>query len=151
MKYMGEIVRTLSEIYPNLQMVFFSSRTYAGYTSYALNPEPYAYESGFAVKWLIEAQIEQMAGGGGQIEPIAGDLNYDAGMPWLAWGPYLWANGSEPRSDGLIWTPEDFNPQDLTHPSEGGIQKVARLVLDFFMNSPHTRCWFLTNGTCSGN
>ncbi|MBC8107745.1 MAG: hypothetical protein H7Z14_14225, partial [Anaerolineae bacterium] len=67
---MGNIVRTMKQRYTNLEMVFVSSRIYAGYATTTLNPEPYAYESGFAVKRLIAAQINQMNGGG--IDPLAG-------------------------------------------------------------------------------
>ena len=82
---------------PSVKLAYFTSRIYAGYATSTLNPEPYAYESGFAVKWLIEGQV-------------AGEdsLNYDPGSgpiesPWMAWGPYLWADGLTPRSDGLTW------------------------------------------------
>ena len=138
---MGDITRALAVRYPNLKSVFFSSRIYAGYATSPLNPEPYAYESGFSVKWLIEAQIDQMAAGGA--DPLAGDLNYDTGAPWTAWGPYLWADGLNPRSDGLIWERSDL-ANDGTHPSLTGRQKVSGLMMDFMLNSPFTRPWFAT-------
>ncbi|HEX2474614.1 MAG TPA: hypothetical protein VHK01_07710 [Lacipirellulaceae bacterium] len=141
-RQMGDIARALKTRYPNLQQVFLSSRVYAGYATTSLNPEPYAYESGFAVKWLIEAQIKQMESG--TIDTLAGDLNYNTGTaPWLAWGPYLWADGLNPRSDGLIWLRSDL-ANDGTHPSTAGEQKVADLLLDFMLTSPFTQPWFLT-------
>jgi hypothetical protein len=149
--HLGNIVRAVRVRYPNVQMVFLSSRVYAGYASTTLNPEPYAYESGFSVKWLIEAQIVQMAGGA--VDPRAGDLDYHGVAPWLAWGPNLWADGLVPRSDGLIWECADFS-SDGTHPSISGREKVGTLLLDFMLNSAFTVPWFLAApqpGDCDGN
>ena len=136
---MGDITRALRTRYPNLQQVFFSSRIYAGYATSALNPEPYAYESGFAVKRVVGAQIGQESGLG--MDALAGDLDYDT-TPWMAWGPYLWADGTNPRSDGLTWLSTDFSSTDGTHPSVDGRDKVANLMMDFFLTSPQTQGWF---------
>jgi len=139
------IARALKVRYPNVQQVFFSSRIYAGYASTTLNPEPYAYESAFAVKWLVEAQIIQMATPGHPPDPRAGDLEYGAVAPWIAWGPYLWADGTTARSDGLTWVCADLQ-SDGTHPAIAGIQKVGSLLLDFFLTSPVTQSWFPAAG-----
>lgn len=143
---LGRTIRTLKVRYPNLQHVFLSSRTYGGYAANPRtnSPEPYAYETGFAVKWLIEAQIRQVEAG--VVDPRAGDLG-PAVAPWIAWGPYLWANGMEPRSDGLVWRREDFHADGI-HPAPAGQGKVATMLLRSFKIAPERRCWFVAGPVC---
>jgi hypothetical protein len=88
-----------------------------------------------------------MGGLSGHVDSIAGDLNYYTGAaPWIAWGPYLWADGLNPRSDGLIWDQRDVLSSDGTHPSTFGQQKVATMLLDSLLASPFSRTWF--RGAC---
>jgi hypothetical protein len=130
------VVQALAARFPKLRLCYLSSRTYGGYAQTRLNPEPYAYESGFSVKWLIDQQLK-------------GDppLNSDPArgpvlVPWLSWGPYLWANGSRARADGFKFEEQDFG-KDGTHPSELGQKKVGELLLKFFKRDSTTRDWFL--------
>lgn len=141
----GQILRALRKRYPNLQQVFLASRIYGGYTTHPANPEPYAYEGAFAVRWTIEAQVKQRFWG--IIDPVAGNLSYPGTVPWIAWGPYFWADGIRPRSDGLIWRVDDLE-NDGIHPSASGELKIARMLLDFFKTTPVTSCWFLAGRTC---
>jgi hypothetical protein len=131
------ILCQLKARFPNLRLAYLSSRIYAGYATGPLNPEPYAYESAFSVRWLIESQLAN--------DP---NLNYDPAKgevkaPLLLWGPYLWGDGIKPRqSDGLVWTREDLGP-DGTHPSPSGRQKVADMLLTFFKTDPNAKRWFV--------
>ncbi len=144
---LGDIVRAARTRYPNLRQVFLSSRIFAGYATSTLNPEPYAYETGFAVKWVVAAQIAQDRQGF-VVDARAGDLDYPTTSPWLAWGPYLWADGMHARAgDGLYWAATDFQ-NDGTHPSQSGQQKVGQRLLEFFKTSAYTRCWFLAGQRC---
>ena len=126
-RWMGTVMRTFRSRYPNLRLVFFTSDVYAGY---ARRRDPGIYENGFAMKWLIQAQIDQMASGGTIVDERAGDLNYNTVVPWIGWGPYLWADGVNPRSDGISWPRADY--QDRAHLSPEGREKAAGLLLTFF-------------------
>ena len=133
------IVQNLKTNYPNIKMAYISSRTRSYSYWNGLSPEPTAFETGFSVKWVIENQINS--------DP---DLNYDPSQgvvkaPYLSWGAYLWIDGVNPRSDGMIWRPEDLAP-DCTHPSSDGRQKAAQMLLDFF-KSDTTTGWFTRSRT----
>ncbi|HAF15643.1 MAG TPA: hypothetical protein DCK99_18500 [Blastocatellia bacterium] len=52
------IIRNIKRNYPNIKLTYLSSRTRA-YTTTFHNPEPFAYESGFAVKWTIALSVRR--------------------------------------------------------------------------------------------
>jgi len=136
---LGAIARNIKAFFPNVQICYLSSRTYGGFAQGSLNPEPFAYESGFSVKWLIEDQIN------GSPALNYGQLPGDAVAPLLLWGPYLWANGTTPNGQGLAWFPEDFE-SDGVHPSASGEQKVASRLSQFFSASPSAQAWWPKQG-----
>ncbi|HTM50593.1 MAG TPA: hypothetical protein VL285_17990 [Bryobacteraceae bacterium] len=133
--YLEESLHIAMERFPNLKLVYLSSRTYGGYTETGGSPESDAYETGFAVKWLI---ADQLAG-----KP---ELNYDPAKgkvraPWLAWGPYLWTDGVKGRKDGFVYLRADTR-EDALHPSDAGTGKIVKLLMDFFETDPTARPWF---------
>lgn len=123
------VIHNAKERFPNLRIAYLGSRIYGGYATTPLNPEPYAYEGAFAVRWLIQDQIKGDA-----------DLRH---APLLLWGPYFWADGTTPRKgDGLIWEQNDFGA-DGTHPSPSGRRKVADMLLKFFKTDALASTWFV--------
>jgi len=151
-EYLGGILRAAKQRYPNLKLVFISSRIYGGYDQSSKSHEPYAYEYGFSTKWTIQAQINQ-ADRGRPPDPMAGDLSYSV-APWAAWGPYIWADGPKPRSDALVWCDGALSPTppcngevdfqtDGVHPNSTGQLKVAAMLWTFFSTSPYSTVWFL--------
>jgi hypothetical protein len=176
---MGDIMRYLKQglpllgipaRYTNLQQVFVTTRIYGGYANgqtssgspmYAecLNPEPFAYEEGFAVQRLIVAQIT------GIPDAYSGAVDYSQ-APWVDWGPYLWASGAtKSPSTQLFWCNGnsgnpcnreldfrygDPNNQttywgDFTHPTASAQSRVAGSLglLNFIQTSPWVTPWIV--------
>lgn len=132
------VARNLKLHFPNLQIAYFSSRT-RSYTYWqGLSPEPAAFETAFAVRWMLEKQIS------GDATLNFNPNNGPAVAPYLSWGPYLWIDGLNPRSDGLIWPQTDL-VGDCTHPSDSGELKVAHMLMDFFKTDTTSVSWFLSN------
>ena len=131
------VIQNAKARFPNLRIAYLSSRIYGGHAINQLNPEPFAYESAFPVRWLIRDQIA---------EDKALNFNANNGAvkaPLLLWGPYLWADGTTPRkSDKLTYVRDDF-AADGTHPSEMGRDKVARVMLHFFKTDSLAKPWFV--------
>ena len=128
-----KIVRLARARFPNLRIAYLSSRIYAGYAKGALNPEPYAYEGAFSMRWLIQEQMN----GDAELAFAA-----DAKAPLLLWGPYLWGDGVNARkADGLVWNESDL-ARDGTHPSDSGRDKVAQMLQKFFKADPYVGKWF---------
>jgi hypothetical protein len=134
---LAAIARNGRAKYPNLALGYVASRIY----TYDPTRSAGAYQQGFAVKQLIENQINGDA-----------TLSYGPGgvAPWLSWGPYMWADGLGSdqvaggipgRSDGLEWKCSDLQ-SDGVHPGPTGVQKVANMLLNQFSTDPTTTPWF---------
>jgi len=83
------------------------------------------------------------------------NLNYNSSngpvvAPWLSWGPYIWCDGTTPRSDGMVWLCSDLSQTDFTHPSSNGVYKVASQLLAFFKTDATTTPWFLKRSAAGG-
>jgi hypothetical protein len=124
-----QITSIAAQRYPNLRQLFVSARSYGGYSGIypstslnGANPEPWAYETGFAVKWFVAQWVTN-----------------PAQRPWVGWGPYFWTDGTRGRADGLTWQCTDVT--DGEHPSVSGRAKVDAYMSSLFLNSSVTP-WF---------
>ena len=133
--YLEMTVRNIKTAFPNVKMAFVSTRTRSYSNSMAsLNPEPYAYETGFGVKWMIQKQING--------DPSLQFSGLNAVAPYFSWGPYFWIDGENRRSDGAIWNCDDLIT-DFTHPSSNGVYKVSSQLLAYFKTDPTATPWYL--------
>jgi hypothetical protein len=133
--YLEMTIRNIKTAFPNAKMAFVSTRTRSYSNSMAeLNPEPYAYETGFGVKWMIQKQING--------DPSLQFSGPNAVAPYLCWGPYFWIDGQNRRSDGAIWDCDDL-VSDFTHPSFSGVYKASSQLLAFFKTDPTATPWYL--------
>jgi hypothetical protein len=87
------ILNIVRHHYPNLRIAYLSSRTFGGWSGRASgSPEPYAYESGFGTRWVVQSQIRGDAAL--NCDPTRGAVK----APLVLWGPYLWACGTTPQT-----------------------------------------------------
>ena len=125
--------------YPNLKLFYVTGR----HTTEFMPPEgkdkhrePKAYINGWACKWLIEKQIE-----GDKSLAYKGE---DAVAPLILWGPYFWTQGDKPRTDGYTWN-KQLVSNDGVHPTDLGIERVSKDLVDFWSTDPVSQLWFLEN------
>lgn len=128
------VARNLVIRYPNIKLAYYSTRTYS-VVAIPRKGEPVTYEDGFAVKWMIQRQLD--GDSSLNFDPARGEVL----APWLSWGPYLWTDGQNPRSDGYIWQPQDQSCG--AHPEPPGVAKNAAQLHAFFKTDPTTVPWFL--------
>ena len=133
------IAQNIHTLFPNAVLAYFSSIPYTGYSNGVdpTDPEPGGYEGGFGVQLAIADQING--------DP---NLNFDPSLgtvkaPWMAWGPYLWANGLLARSDGTTWDCVDYADDGLHPFRTTGRPKIAAFLLNFFKADPTASPWFL--------
>jgi hypothetical protein len=137
-------IQNMQVYFPNLKLGYVESMHYGGYSTGDIVPEPYSYETGFAMQSIIADQINGDAA-----------LNYNPNngpvmAPWLSWGVYDWANGmladgnATSFTDGLEWSCSDMGG-DGVHASSVGKNKDAALLISFFKSDETTTPWFLAH------
>lgn len=106
------VYNSINQAYPQVKLIYFTSREYAPPEANNLNPNPYAFQDGFSVKWAIESRIN------GQL----------SGVP-VVWGPYQYDES---------WPFSYFRVPDYVHLSSEGLSFVGELWYEWFLGEP----WF---------
>lgn len=139
--------------YPNLKLVFVSGFPYGGYADpnkalYHVIKEPSSYHHNFAMKELIRRQISG--------DPTLKYREPGKKVPYLVWGPPLWADGKNPTAyNGLTWNCEAEFAIDGGgyHLTNVGKDKLATILLEFFRTDTLSESWFMDGpkwASCGG-
>lgn len=138
------LLQRIQDSMANVKQVYLTGFHYTGYTHpshdlYDALAEPKAYWGNLAIKVLIERQI---AG-----DPALAFEGPNKKVPWIAWGPYWWADGTNPRAyDGLTWSCEEYRDDDTGggfHLDDIGKAKEALMFIDFLATNEVTGKWYL--------
>lgn len=123
-------INRAKEFFPNLKIVYWSSRHFGGYADtdiveYYSLAEPTSYQNSWTVKWLIEAQINNT-------EPRLQYKGANPKSPYILWGPNFWCDGDIKRFyDNKKYTCElSFDADDGYHLSDQQDSKDGLDILD---------------------
>lgn len=136
-------IHEMLERFPNVKIVFISGRHYGGFADttleqYSAISEPSSYWNNFAVKWLIERQIN----GSPELKYFGPAMN----TPFITWGPYYWSDGNIPRAtDGVLYQCSDFSATDGYHCTDSTYERDAHYLMDLIYNSEFSK-WYVKDG-----
>lgn len=139
------LVTTMKDTFPNLKMLYISGLHYCGYMdpmheNFEGFEEPHTYWGNLVIKELIKRQMLN--------DPALRYAGPGAQAPWLAWAPYYWTDGINPRTyDGLSWSCDQFRDD----PTGGGYHLVdtstalgveANMLWNFLKTDPVASVWY---------
>lgn len=135
------LLQTLKKKFPNLKICYLSGRSYSGYAEAAAGEigkgllYPRDYYNGWAMKWIVEKQINNEAGF--QYSGLSSTI------PFVTMGSYHWTDADKTRLDGFgINCATDIGDDGL-HLTTMGEQKIAGLIFTFFNTDVTAKSWFL--------
>lgn len=137
------LLQRMLDTMPNLKLVYLTGFHYTGYTHpdhqlYNYLVEPKGYWGNLAIKEVIARQING--------DPELAFEGPDKKAPYVTWGPYFWADGTNPRGgDYLTWPCEDYRDDDTGggfHLEESGKYKEAKMLIDYFYADTVAAAWY---------
>ncbi len=134
-----DLCKTIKVKFPSVKFIHLSSRPYSGYidpteTSLGMGHiTPRDYIHGWAVKFLIERQINGSAG--------YAFTGAHSEIPALVWSSYLWSDGTTANSDGLSWECTDFESDGFSLATSGS-EKAGRSLHFQFSQDQLSMGWY---------
>ncbi|MBL8843610.1 MAG: hypothetical protein JNL90_18965 [Planctomycetes bacterium] len=138
--YWIEVLQIVKRTFPNAKLAFLTPLYWQGYSLITPAKEPYYYEQAWSIRTVVERQLAH--------DP---EVEWDgergpAKVPWLSWGPYLFCDGEEPRSDGLRLDCADFSP-DGGHLGDRGMEKLGERLHHFVKSHRACTPWSIVPGS----
>lgn len=143
-----KLLSVISIRFPNVKIVYLNQRAYAGYID--VTPGvigkglhfPRDYYNGWCIKWLIEKQLSDAPGF---------RYNGTPEIPFIDWATSFWADGKNPRLDGLSYDcTTDFGSDGL-HLSVLGEKKAGLVLFNYYKTDTISDYWFYANSKPAGN
>lgn len=126
-------LRLFKTKFPQLKLVYVLGRTTTFNVDNVTNSEPCPYYNGWACKFVIEDQINGVAG--------TVYKGQSAVAPMITWGWYEWANGTNvPRSDGFTW--QESNTVDGLHANDAGEDTLSSRFQNFLLTDSAAKTWY---------
>lgn len=129
------LLETIKLKFPNIKICYLSSRAFSGYALASASEigkgllYPRDYYNGWALKWMVEKQINNEPGF--TISTI----------PFITMGNYNWSQGSQPRMDGFFLDCNLDIGSDGLHLTAPGEEKIGALMKSFFLTDTTTYGW----------
>jgi len=126
-------IRTMKKKMPNLKVVYVLGRTRTfSNTVTPWNTEPAPYYFGWACKWAIQDQINNVPGteykGANTVAPM------------LAWGFYQWADSLPRVTDNFYWRYSET--KDGLHANEAGQDTLSKRFQRFLLWDKRAKLWY---------
>lgn len=143
-----KLLSVISIRFPNVKIVYLNQRAYAGYID--VTPGvigkglhfPRDYYNGWCIKWLIEKQLADAPGFRFTGTPE---------IPFIDWATSFWADGKNPRLDGLSYDcTTDFGSDGL-HLSVLGEKKAGLVLFNYYKTDTISDYWFYANSKPAAN
>lgn len=121
-----DLLEIIRDKYPNCKLFLAGDRGYSGYTDDPKHDEPIGYENGWAVKFLVADYINGLL----------------PEYPVVNWLDYYWADGENPRWDGLTYSPTDYAAPAYVHFTQNKADELAGSTHAKLKTDPGASYWY---------